>query len=253
MFDEPARVLSLDIPAGRRILVVSDIHGNLPYFRGVLERTGFSDRDELIVDGDFLEKGPDSLGTLRFLMALCERGNVHPLLGNCDSWDNIFLSDGYDEQLLRYVLWRKSGLLWDMLNVSGIDPFELESITACKCVAPDGIDNAHRTAYIGDEPDYKIAPVIKLSEESFLELFAVLIVFENVLEGSIHALVHSMAHIEIANLNRRKEESEQYKAQWGKCAAADKIQKKIENKSDNKAEQSRLSHFTLVGIDKGFS
>ena len=132
MFDEPARVLSLDIPAGRRILVVSDIHGNLPYFRGVLERTGFSDRDELIVDGDFLEKGPDSLGTLRFLMALCERGNVHPLLGNCDSWDNIFLSDGYDEQLLRYVLWRKSGLLWDMLNVSGIDPFELESITACK-------------------------------------------------------------------------------------------------------------------------
>ncbi len=132
MFDEPARVLSLDIPAGRRILVVSDIHGNLPYFRGVLERAGFSDRDELIVDGDFLEKGPDSLGTLRFLMALCARGNVHPLLGNCDSWNDIFLSDASDERLLRYILWRKSGLLWDMLNVSGIDPFELEDFTASK-------------------------------------------------------------------------------------------------------------------------
>ncbi|MBQ6464671.1 MAG: metallophosphoesterase [Oscillospiraceae bacterium] len=132
MFDYPARVETLRLPAGRRILVVSDIHGNLPYFRGLLERADFSGRDELIVDGDFLEKGPDSLGTLRFLMALCRGGNVHPLLGNCDLWDDIFLSDETDERLLRYILYRKSGLLWDMLNVSGLDPFEIEDFTACK-------------------------------------------------------------------------------------------------------------------------
>ena len=132
MFDEPARVQTLSLPAGRRVLAVSDIHGNLPYFRGVLERAGFCERDELIVDGDFLEKGADSLGTLRYLMALCRAGNVHPLLGNCDTWDEIYRSDESDEQLLRYVLWRKSGLLWDMLNAAGLDPFELEDFTACK-------------------------------------------------------------------------------------------------------------------------
>ncbi len=132
MFDEAARIERLTVPEGRRILVVSDIHGNLPYFKGVLARAGFSDRDELIVDGDFLEKGADSLGTLRFLMELCRRGNTHALLGNCDGWSDIFRSDARDEQLLQYVLWRKSGLLWDMLNAAGLDPFEFESFADCK-------------------------------------------------------------------------------------------------------------------------
>ena len=132
MFDEAARIERLTVTEGRRILVVSDIHGNLPYFKGVLARAGFSDRDELIVDGDFLEKGADSLGTLRFLMELCRRGNTHALLGNCDGWSDIFRSDARDEQLLQYVLWRKSGLLWDMLNAAGLDPFEFESFADCK-------------------------------------------------------------------------------------------------------------------------
>ena len=64
MFDYPARIRSLSIPAGRRILVVSDIHGNLPYLRGLLDKAGFGADDELIVAGDFLEKGPETLNTL---------------------------------------------------------------------------------------------------------------------------------------------------------------------------------------------
>ena len=47
MYDYPARVQRLRIPAGRRILVVSDIHGNLPYLRGVLEKAAFGADDEL--------------------------------------------------------------------------------------------------------------------------------------------------------------------------------------------------------------
>ena len=78
MHDRKARVQWLDIPEGRRILVISDIHGNMEYFRGVLELAGFGDDDELIIDGDFLEKGPDSLGVLRCIMELCKKGKkVH--------------------------------------------------------------------------------------------------------------------------------------------------------------------------------
>ena len=54
-------ILRWDPEPGRRLLVVSDIHGNVPYFEGVLRKVGFSDRDELIIDGDFLEKGQESL------------------------------------------------------------------------------------------------------------------------------------------------------------------------------------------------
>ncbi len=133
LYDRPAAVERLSLPENKRILVISDIHGNLPYLRGVLEKAGFCDEDELIIDGDFLEKGSDSLGTLRYLMELSKRGNVHTVCGNCDDWFRIFaLPPEADDWVLHYILHKKSGLLWDMCNECGIDPFEMESLSACK-------------------------------------------------------------------------------------------------------------------------
>ncbi len=135
MFDYPARVKALRLAPGRRIIVVSDIHANLPYFKGLLEKVGFGDGDELIIDGDFLEKGAESLNTLHYIMALTQRGNVHTVCGNCDSWDNIFLpqyTGEHDEYTMHYILGRKCGILWDMCNACGIDPFELEDFPSCK-------------------------------------------------------------------------------------------------------------------------
>ena len=63
-FDMPARIKRLRLPPGRRIIAVSDVHGNLPYLKGLLKKIRFDADDILIIDGDFLEKGPDSLGTL---------------------------------------------------------------------------------------------------------------------------------------------------------------------------------------------
>ncbi len=130
-----ARVLRWEPEAGRRLLVVSDIHGNVPYFEGVLRRAGFSSRDELIVDGDFLEKGAESLRMLRILMELQRRGNTHVLCGNCDDWYDIYRpgwNDRDDEKVLQYILWRKCGLLWDMCNAAGLDPFEMSDFSSAK-------------------------------------------------------------------------------------------------------------------------
>ena len=135
MFDAPARIERLSFPPGRRILVVSDIHANIPYFEGALRMAGFDEHDELIINGDFLEKGAESLRTLRLVMALCEKGNAHAVCGNCDSWSNLFASGREtraDEYVLRYMLWRKGGLLWDMCVEAGVDPFSLEDFSAFK-------------------------------------------------------------------------------------------------------------------------
>lgn len=56
MWNVNARIQRLDTRA-RRIIAVSDIHANMPYFRGLLEKINFSERDELIIDGDFSKKG----------------------------------------------------------------------------------------------------------------------------------------------------------------------------------------------------
>ncbi len=131
--DRPAVIKQLRIPEGRRIIVVSDIHGNLEYLKGVLKKAGFCADDELIIDGDFLEKGADSLGTLRYIMALSRGGNVHAVCGNCDDWCTIFKNNELmDEHLMHYILHKKRGILWDMLNAAGLDLFEAGSFTACK-------------------------------------------------------------------------------------------------------------------------
>ena len=129
MFEERARILDLDIAPGRRILAVSDIHANLPYFRGLLEKCGFCGDDELIVVGDFLEKGEKSLDTLRFLMELSRGGNVHALCGNCDTWYEIFtMGEEGNAMSLDYVRARRRGLLWDMFAECGVDPYALRRL-----------------------------------------------------------------------------------------------------------------------------
>ena len=133
MYDQPARILRLEIPAGRRILAVSDIHGNLPYLRGLLKKAAFGAGDELIIVGDFLEKGPESLNTLHFLMDLTQKGNCHLLLGNCDSWNDIFLyPEEADEHIVHYIRYKKVGLLWEMCVEAGVDPDTMQDFGAVK-------------------------------------------------------------------------------------------------------------------------
>ena len=46
---------------GRRIIAVSDIHGNLPFFLALMDKIGLTPDDNLVLLGDMLEKGRDSL------------------------------------------------------------------------------------------------------------------------------------------------------------------------------------------------
>lgn len=87
----------LEIPAGRRILVISDIHGHVHFLKELLGRAGFGDDDELIILGDIIEKGPYSLETLRFVMELADRPGVHAAAGNVDSWQLRLIGDETDE------------------------------------------------------------------------------------------------------------------------------------------------------------
>lgn len=131
MAETKVRILRPELEEGRRILVVSDVHGNLPYLQSLLKQANFCPDDYLIVNGDFLEKGEHSLATLRFLMALEKLGRCFVVCGNCDGWGHLFIQDPAPERaegIMGYVLWKKSGLVWDMINACGIDPFELESL-----------------------------------------------------------------------------------------------------------------------------
>ena len=110
-----AAVIRPPIEPGRRVIAISDIHGNLPYLKGLLKKLRFSSDDVLILVGDLLEKGLYSLATLRYVMELQKDHTVYPLCGNCDDIDRKFLEgcaahgadSGVDQEL------------WPVLNYWG--------------------------------------------------------------------------------------------------------------------------------------
>lgn len=115
-------------PPGGRIIAVSDIHGYVDYLDGLLKKTAFSPQDTLILIGDLIEKGPESLKTVRYVMELCAHNqNVHVSMGNVEYHRiGTFFNDSKEgnEEFLRMLLdikrcWKR-GLFLDMLDELGI-------------------------------------------------------------------------------------------------------------------------------------
>lgn len=89
-------IQQLTLPEHKRILVTSDIHGHLTLLKKLLEKAGFSRDYILVIAGDLVEKGPESLRTLRYVMNLREEygeDKVIVLPGNVDLWRIQMLED----------------------------------------------------------------------------------------------------------------------------------------------------------------
>lgn len=118
-----AVVRPLTLPRGRRVLVISDIHGNLPFLKGLLQKVGFSGDDILIVLGDVLEKSTGGLDTLRYLMDLRRKYTVYFVQGNCDDVTLGFLAGAWpDEIAAKYGgFWGEKCAWVSMAHQAGID------------------------------------------------------------------------------------------------------------------------------------
>lgn len=118
---------------GRRVIVLSDIHGHLKCLEALLRKLCFSPQDVLVVVGDLVNRGPDSLGALRYLMRLCRSHTVYPLMGNND-WTQLAVSrndpqalDALGEELLSP--WpRLLQEMWRTLAPTGALPRDLAPV-----------------------------------------------------------------------------------------------------------------------------
>lgn len=110
-------------PRGR-VLVISDIHGNLHLLDSLLEKLGFCQEDTLIINGDLIERGPDSLGVLRRVIRLMEGGNVFCTQGNGDYQIFHAVCSGgllYGSLFRSYLSWQRNSLAAQMLRETAPD------------------------------------------------------------------------------------------------------------------------------------
>lgn len=61
------------------IYVMSDIHGNLPFFRSVMRQIRLRKNDTLYILGDVIDRHPDGIEILKYIM---KKANMRMLLGN---------------------------------------------------------------------------------------------------------------------------------------------------------------------------
>ncbi len=112
----------------RRVLILSDIHGHGHLMKRLLEKAAFSKEDALVIVGDIIEKGPDSLGTLRYVMELAGQENVFPLMGNVDLWRLSLLENDAPENQAEVIQFSKTAKAWwsssivdEMMQEMGMD------------------------------------------------------------------------------------------------------------------------------------
>ena len=111
----PIRIVHAE-PKGR-LIAVSDIHGRDDLFERIIERLKLQPEDTLVIAGDLVERGKQSLKVLRRAMALAERENTFVLLGNMDAnkhWQIMSDARETDEGLLQNYRSFGASLFCDM-------------------------------------------------------------------------------------------------------------------------------------------
>lgn len=134
-------IQKIEARPGQRIIAMSDIHGHLDNMVRLLERLGYGGEDILVLVGDLVDKGPDSLRTLRYIMQLSLGAQVYVSEGNVDGHRLEVLCDtteGSAERFLGFIDWQQAqwgcGLLLEMLAELGIcaDQLTVDNVDACR-------------------------------------------------------------------------------------------------------------------------
>jgi protein phosphatase len=125
------KIKRVNLPSQGRVIVISDIHGELNLFINLLQKVNFSQEDHLIINGDLCEKGSNSKGTVQYIMDLSKRNpNVHVTEGNCDTVVEDLLEE--NPKLMNYIRSRKHSILKEWLGEIGFEMKEGTTIQEVK-------------------------------------------------------------------------------------------------------------------------
>lgn len=106
-----------------RHIIIGDVHGCLGEMLDLFDQLHLRLSDRIVFAGDLIHKGPDSVGVVRRVRALCQSYDVHAVVGN------------HEDKLLRYWRHLREGRL-DVAEAMYKRKPELQTLTE----ALDGAD-----------------------------------------------------------------------------------------------------------------
>lgn len=109
----------LDIKPDQRVIIMSDVHGNLDLVKKALDQVQFNSKDVLIFNGDVAEKGFQIIALFEYLLELKKTYQVHVVLGNCDHLINHFCEPQFNEGMSVYMNSRKRTFLAELGKIMG--------------------------------------------------------------------------------------------------------------------------------------
>ncbi len=87
-----------------RIIAISDIHGHAGHFQEMLNRLQLKADDILIIIGDFINRGPESLKTYELIKEIQQRTNTYVLKGNHESFVyGSLMNETRTDRFLRFI------------------------------------------------------------------------------------------------------------------------------------------------------
>lgn len=127
------KIEKVEVEKNTRIIAVSDIHGTVDYLEGVLKKVHYTPQDVLVIVGDMIEKGEESLKTVQYILKLREENpRVYATIGNVDYGRiGLFYEEGQqaNDDFVGALQWTKRvwkrGFFLDMLEEMQV---ELETV-----------------------------------------------------------------------------------------------------------------------------
>ena len=117
------------------IYVMSDIHGQAGAFYKMLKKICFSDNDQMYVLGDVIDRGPDGIEIIKYVMS---KPNITLLIGNHEHMMLDALRTGLSHD---YDLWFYNGGMMTLDSFNELGSAEkdkmLEYLKNCPVVIPD--------------------------------------------------------------------------------------------------------------------
>ncbi|MET1249324.1 metallophosphoesterase [Sporolactobacillus sp. STCC-11] len=155
-------IQNITLPETGRVIVISDIHGDLQLFQTLLKKVHYTTDDTLIINGDLCERGPDSLGVIRFARKLTEEnGNAYITEGNCDRL--IHHAFDHDPTFFDHLERNPHSIMNEWLQEHGHTYADFDSVFA--------LSNYYR-AHCGAEIDWLFSLPTALETDNYLFIHA---------------------------------------------------------------------------------